>query len=441
MQSNENRVIVIGGGMAGLAAAAFIAREGQSVKLFEQAGALGGRARTREQNGFYFNIGPHALYRQGAGFGILAELGITPKGAPPQVSKGFAVLGGVKHLLPTSTGSLFKTDLLGVASKLEIARLLATIAKLEGSEWMNSSVTEWLTRRFKHESSRELLLALIRLSTYVNAPERLSAGAAIEQLKKAVAGGVLYLDEGWQTLVDQAAEAARSAGVAIETGAKIAFIERDDAGAVRAVGTQDGARFEASSVVIASSPQTAAELIGQDSAVARWAEKATQVKAACLDLALDRLPAPEATFALGIDRPLYLSVHSAAARLAPTGGALVHLAKYLPTDHTESPEEDERELEGLMDLIQPGWRASVAHRRFLPDMTVMNWLPAAQEGGPAGRPGPKVPDAPGLFVAGDWAGGEGFLVDASLSSAKEAARLAIEYQPASALTKKAKVKM
>lgn len=439
MQSNENNVIVIGGGMAGLAAATFIAREGHSVKLFEQAGALGGRARTREQNGFYFNIGPHALYRRGAGFGILTELGITPKGAQPQVSKGFAVRGGVKHLLPTSTGSLFKTDLLGVASKLEIARLLATIAKLDGSQWMNASVTEWLNNRFKHESSRELLLALFRLATYVNAPEKLSAGAAIEQLKKAVTGGVLYLDEGWQTLVDKAAEAARRAGVTIETGAKIAFIERNDAGAVRAVRTADGARFEASSVVIASSPQVAAELIGQESAVARWAEKATPLKAACLDLALDRLPVPEATFALGIDRPVYLSVHSATARLAPTGGALVHLAKYLPTDHKESPEEDERELEGLMDLIQPGWRKSVAHRRFLPDMTVMNWLPAAQEGGTTGRPGPKVPSAPGLFVAGDWVGREGFLVDASLASAKEAARLAIEYQSSSRVVRAAEV--
>jgi hypothetical protein len=149
------------------------------------------------------------------------------------------------------------------------------------------------------------------------------------------------------------------------------------------------------------------------------------------------LPASEATFALGIDRPLYLSVHSAAARLAPEGGALIHLAKYLPAGHKESAEEDERELEGLMDLIQPGWRERVAHRRFLPDMTVMNWLPAAEEGGQ--RPDAKVKDAPGLFIAGDWVGTEGFLADAALASAREAARLAIEYQSASAKMAKMKI--
>jgi hypothetical protein len=118
---------------------------------------------------------------------------------------------------------------------------------------------------------------------------------------------------------------------------------------------------------------------------------------------------------------------------------LIHVAKYLPTDHKESPEADERELEGLMDLVQPGWRAQVVHRRFLPDMTVMNWLPAAREGGNRGRPGPRVPEAPGLFVAGDWVGSEGFLVDAALASAKEAARLAVEHQSSTAKTRAVEV--
>ena len=37
------------------------------------------------------------------------------------------------------------------------------------------------------------------------------------------------------------------------------------------------------------------------------------------------------------------------------------------------------------------------------------------------RPGPRVPDAPGVFVVGDWVGGEGMLLDASLASAERAA--------------------
>ena len=41
----------------------------------------------------------------------------------------------------------------------------------------------------------------------------------------------------------------------------------------------------------------------------------------CLDVALSSLPDKDALFALGVDRPLYFSVHSAYAKLAPNGGA------------------------------------------------------------------------------------------------------------------------
>jgi phytoene dehydrogenase-like protein len=135
------------------------------------------------------------------------------------------------------------------------------------------------------------------------------------------------------------------------------------------------------------------------------------------------LPKPKATFALGLDRPLYLSVHSATARLAPEGGALIHVAKYLPPDHDDSHETVERELESLLDLIQPGWREATSYRRFLPDMTVMNAVATVSQHGTKRRPGPQVDDVPGLLVVGDWVGGEGLLVDASLASAKQAAEL------------------
>jgi len=64
---------------------------------------------------------------------------------------------------------------------------------------------------------------------------------------------------------------------------------------------------------------------------------------------------------------------------------------------------------------------------------VYNAIPLASLGGLAGRPGPKVCDVPGLFVAGDWVGPEGVLVDATLASAKLAAELAAREQPVGAL--------
>lgn len=51
-------VIVIGGGIAGLASAALLARDGYRVTLFEQRPEVGGRAGSWEADGFRFDTGP-----------------------------------------------------------------------------------------------------------------------------------------------------------------------------------------------------------------------------------------------------------------------------------------------------------------------------------------------------------------------------------------------
>jgi phytoene dehydrogenase-like protein len=425
-------VIIIGGGLAGLATAAMVGREGRSVRLFEQSHAVGGRARTKEQDGFFLNLGPHALYRSGQAVRVLAELGVEPHGRVPSVSGAYAVRGGVKHTFPAGLVSMLTTSLFGLSAKLEAARLLASLPKIDAAAVTGVSVREWLDRNLSDQVVKEFLMAAFRVATYTNAPDLMSAGAALEQLQMAFGKSVLYLDGGWQTLVDQLSRAAADAGAVIETGAKIETVERDAAGAVRAVRLADGRRFECRGVVIAASPHVAAGLLegGRQSSLARWADELIPVKAACFDVLLKYLPKPKATFALGIDRPLYLSVHSATAELAPEGGALIHVAKYLPPDHAESQADDRRELEGLLDLVQPGWREAVVNARFLPDMIVTNALAATTLEGTKRRPSPEVHDVPGLFIAGDWVGPEGMLADASLASARRTAQAITRKQAA-----------
>ena len=124
---------------------------------------------------------------------------------------------------------------------------------------------------------------------------------------------------------------------------------------------------------------------------------------------------------LGVDSPLYFWVHSAYGKLAPEGGALIHVAKYLDTSIEPKPREDESELEELLDLMQPGWRQVVVKKRPLPSMVVSNAAATAATGGLAGRPDARI--ANNLYIVGDWVGKEGLLSNGSVASAKHAAQL------------------
>lgn len=421
--SDPRDLIVVGGGLAGLAAATVAARNGLRVLVLEKSGDLGGRAQTQSREGYSFNLGAHALYRGGPAMRVLRELGIEPRGNPPGTSGGFAVHAGKAHTLPAGPVSLLTTSLFGLGAKLEVARLLAQLGKLDTAPLRGLSVAAGLERIATRPEVRELLRALIRLSTYTNDPERQSAGAALDQLKLALSQNVLYLDGGWTVLVDALRTAATTAGVEFLTGVSVQEVEFDDA--VRAVRLRDGGRIGARAVVLAIAPDEVSALVGRGEhpAVSRWARESIPVRAACLDVALRKLPQPRRTFALGVDRPLYLSVHSAVASLAPAGGALVHLIEYLPRGETGDGAGFERELSNLMTLLQPGWEEQVVHQRFLPHVVVSNRV-VTTEGGLDGRPGPEVPGVRQLFVAGDWVGREGQLADASLASGHRAATLA-----------------
>ncbi len=419
--SSDDTIVVVGAGLAGLATSAYLARAGRAVTVLERATAPGGRAQTTAAGAYRMNLGPHALYGGGPAANVLDELRVAHPGGTPTAAGGFVMRGDALHALPGGFVSLLTTNLFGLGAKVETGKLLAGLGRIDAAPLARTSVRDWVSAQVRNPVVRELVHALFRLSTYAHAPDTMSAALAVRQLQLALVHGVRYLDGGWETLVGALRARAEEHGATVRTGASAVELTRAGDGRVAGVRLRSDEVVPASAVVVALDADAAAALLPPDSAAGRFAAHATPVRAACLDVGLARLPRPRATFALGIDEPLYYSVHSAVARLAPDGGALIHVARYLGDD-TPDPKAVETQLEGVLDRLQPGWRAVVVERRFLPHMAAASALATAATGGMAGHPGAAVAEAPGVYVAGDWVGPGGWLADASLASARAAAR-------------------
>lgn len=384
--------IVIGGGPAGLLAAAHLAGAGVKTTVLEAKSGFGGRAASTWQDGLFLNQGPHALYWGGPGMRELRALGIELAAWNPVslTASVFVRSGRVRR----STG--------GTAA---LVRWISSVVRgRTGDDLADLSVDAWLDRSLDGPA-RDAAAALVRVTTFVADHDRFSADTAAGQIRLGVWPGVRYLRGGWQSLVDALAAAAQQRGAALRTRA-----------AVRALGGEagrwsvslDAEELSADVVIVAGGePAAVARLLG-DRAPCPTGPPA---EISSLDLGLRRLPRRR-TFALGIDQPTYLSRHS-----PPDAGGprLLSLMSYARAPVSE--------LEGLADVVQPGWRDELVLHRHLPRMVACSALTTPETGGLAGRPGVEV--EPGLFVAGDWVGPEGWLSDAALASGAAAARAAI----------------
>lgn len=393
----SQKAIVIGGGPAGLVAAARLAEGGVETVLLEAASSLGGRAASEWREGFFLNQGPHALYAGGPAMRELRALGIEPEWWNPTSPHSVLVRGGRVRRSPGGSFGLM--------------RLLGPILRGSPGDLAGLSAAEWLRGSLRSERARAAGAALVRVTTFVADQEALSADVAATQLRLGLFPGVRYLEGGWQSLVDALAAKAEGAGAALRTRAAARLLHAEAGGWT--VGLDEETLHADLLVVAVGDPEAAAKLLGEKAPAAPGPAAEVSV----LDLGLRRLPRRTRRFALGIDQPAYLSRHSPPDR---RDGALLSLASYA--------REPRPRLEELADLVQPGWREQLVFDRFLPRMVPVTAIATAAGGGLAGRPAVERGD--GLYLAGDWIGPEGWLVDAAIASGAAAAASALR-RPAS----------
>lgn len=80
--------VVVGGGIAGLTAAAYLAKAGKTVALFEMQSKTGGLVQTFQRDGVYFDSGLRSIENSGIVFPMLKQLGIDIEFQQVTVSVG-----------------------------------------------------------------------------------------------------------------------------------------------------------------------------------------------------------------------------------------------------------------------------------------------------------------------------------------------------------------
>jgi phytoene dehydrogenase-like protein len=414
MTQNHWDVVIIGGGLAGLVSAAVLGKAGMKTLLLEKAKSAGGRAKTDIISDQFFNIGPHALYKKGKAVPILKELGVEINGSAPKIG-GLLMGGHESFTAPFSPNGVLQSKLLHWKEKIEWIGILRKVQKLQPDQYRNQTFQGFVGETTKTLNIQKLLFTLGRLVSYSHAPEQMIASVMLAHMQIGM-GGVIYVDDGWQSIIDQLYNQAVTNNVQIRTSANVNQLKALDNDQWQvAVSNQE--HILCNNIIYTGPPQALNGLLGESAKLPF--NHFEPIKAAALDVALTKLPNPGKLFAMGINAPYYYSVHSNYARLSQKGeSTILHVLKYHhPNESIDGPEE-KMKLENFLEVLQPGWQKYIITKRCLPQITVNARLPKAEDASLFSR-GCAI--LPGLYAAGDWASPSFILSEAAAESGQQAA--------------------
>lgn len=410
-------VVIIGGGLTGLTAAVTLAQKGKKVAVLEKGKNLGGRGSSKEVSGAIFNLGPHALYKKGDAIRILKNLGIRVEGGTPNLH-GKLYAQDTEYDLPSTFLSVLRTKYLNMKEKKEFIYLMLNIGKNDQTKWFSQTLKEWVECNVHSEKNQELLYALCRLSSYINAPELVSAAPVLNQLKISL-GGALYVNRGWKSIIDQLREKAIQLGVTIVPDSTVENLNMINNPCVITYKEKTETKQVYSEWVISTAPPKETHRMiehVQQTQLGQILKDCIPIKAACLDVVLNHLPHPHHDFALDINQSLYYSNHSKSAKLSyHPQHQVIHVMKYLGTDEEADAENI---VISFLEKNQPGWMEHHVMKRFLPRIIVSHRIPTV--GAPDAMESAQR-EFPRLLLAGEWVSNEALLAEAAAQTAIKAA--------------------
>ena len=251
-----SRVVIIGGGISGLATAALLARDGHEVDLVEKNASLGGRAGSWEKDGFRFDTGPswylmpevfdHFFRLLGTsaekeldltlldpGYRVFVEDGKPPLDIAADVETNVATFealepGAGERLWDYLDSAQVTYDLakerflystfqsLTTLARGDVLRRAGTLASL-----LLRPLDRFVARSFTHPTLRQVLgyPAVFLGSSPDRAPSMYHLMSYLD-----LADGVLYPQGGFTTIISAIERLARAEGVRIHTEAAVTEI-------------------------------------------------------------------------------------------------------------------------------------------------------------------------------------------------------------------------
>ena len=275
------RAAVLGGGIAGLAAARILRRAGLNVFVVEATERCGGKLDSATLDGLRLDTGAESmLARRPEAVGLVDALGLTDRLVHPSPARPQLLVGGALHALPASVSGI-PTDL----DQLTDVLSLEGLARARQDRSVDMAINDMSIGRLVDESlgrevtdrlvepllggiyaghARELSLAAVAPAVYarlgrgeeslVSAARAVAAETPPGPVFAGLAGGVA-------TLVDALVDDLSRAGVDLETGRTALGVQAGGPGLEVVLGSPGRPRHRVDAVLVATPWPAAARLL------------------------------------------------------------------------------------------------------------------------------------------------------------------------------------
>ena len=419
----RRRVVVIGGGLAGITAALDCAREGAEVTLLEARGRLGGAAYSFERDELSVDNGQHVFLRCCTAYrDLVEELGagqlvtLQPRLEVPVLAPGGRRGWLRRSQLPAPlhlAASLLRYPYLGMRERIALAWAMQQLRSVDVDDPANDALSfgDWLRRHRQSPAAVEAIWDLITRPTVNLSVDDASLAQAAQVFQTGLLADAAAGDIGWAAVPlgeihDQAAAAAlERRGVSVHlrsTAQAIASVAPGDGDSGPAgfhVDASDGFGAHFDGVVVALPPARAASVLplqaGFDDGAADRLGSSPIIN---LHVIYDRRVL-EHPFAAGVETPVqWVFDRTHSSGLAEGQYLAISLSAADDELHATAEDLRARYLPALAELLPLAAGATV--RQFFVTREHAATFRAAP-GTRAWRPGPRT-ELRGVVLAGAW---------------------------------------